>query len=108
MGLVLQIDIMLHDAGQSQRARWDHIDLKVDRSMFDLNVFAMVNLSRLLVPQFRRQEGGGKFAIMSSLAGKTALPFSATYCATKHALHVGNCLIYNFNITVEVISLGIL
>ena len=43
---------MIHNAGQSQRARWEHTDIKVDRDLFDLNVFSVVNLTRLILPHF--------------------------------------------------------
>ena len=78
---------MIHNAGQSQRARWEHIDLAVDKSMFDLNVFSLVSLSRCIIPIFMEQ-GGGAFAVMSSVAGKVGVPFSGTYTGSKHATHV--------------------
>ena len=31
-----QLDIMVHNAGRSQRARWEFTDLQVDKDMFDL------------------------------------------------------------------------
>lgn len=37
---------MLHNAGKSQRARWEHTHIDVDRDVFDLNVFSVVSLSR--------------------------------------------------------------
>ncbi len=82
---------MLHNAGRSQRARWEHIDLNVDREVFDLNVFSAVHLSRLVIPHFMAN-GGGNFALMSSVAGKAGVPFSATYTGSKHALHVGHAV----------------
>ena len=85
--LIFQISCVIHNAGQSQRARWEHIDLAVDKSMFDLNVFSLVNLSRLVIPHFIKQ-GGGNFAVMSSVAGKVGVPMSGTYTGSKHAVHV--------------------
>jgi len=82
-----QIDMVIHNAGRSQRARWDHTDLGVDRDLFDLNVFAPVNLSRLIMPQFHSQTGGGTFVIVSSLAGRFGVPFSGTYTGSKHAIN---------------------
>lgn len=82
-----QIDLMVHNAGRSQRARWDYTDLDVDKDLFDLNVFAPVNLSRLIMPQFHSQAGGGTFVIVSSLAGRFGVPFSGTYTGSKHAIN---------------------
>ena len=92
---IFQIDMVIHNAGRSQRARWDHTDLGVDRDLFDLNVFAPVNLSRLIMPQFHSQAGGGTFVIVSSLAGRFGVPFSGTYTGSKHAINV-SCLMYYF------------
>ena len=46
-----------------------------------------MNLSRLIIPHFLSR-GSGSFALMSSISGKTGVPFSGTYTASKHALHV--------------------
>ena len=61
--------------------------------MFDLDVFSVVHLSRLLVPMFESRPKGGSFLVNSSTAGKVGLPFSATYCGAKHALHVSEASI---------------
>ncbi len=53
------------------------------------NVFSVVSLSRLILPHFEAK-GRGCFALMSSTAGKVGVPFSGTYTASKHALHVKN------------------
>ena len=62
----------------------------VDRDVFDLNVFSVVNLTREVIPIYLKQ-GGGNFAVTSSLAGKFGVPFSASYTGSKHAIHV-SCL----------------
>lgn len=55
--------------------------------MFDLNVFSVLSLSRIAVKYFL-QVGGGHIVVTSSIAGVQPVPMSATYCGTKHALHV--------------------
>lgn len=55
--------------------------------MFDLNVFSTIALSRLVAKYFFKMNKG-HFVINSSIAGVVAVPFSATYCASKYALHV--------------------
>jgi len=80
------IDVIIHSAGRSQRARWEKVDIEVDRSLFELNVFSIVNLTRLILPHMREAEQGS-VAIMSSIAGKLGAPFSGTYSGTKFALH---------------------
>ncbi|KAG5893230.1 hypothetical protein JTB14_013392 [Gonioctena quinquepunctata] len=81
-----KVDILVNNAGRSQRAVWEKIELPVDRQMFDLNVFAVVNLSRVAVKYFI-EKGCGHVAVVSSLAGALDVPFSATYNATKRAIH---------------------
>ena len=41
-----KLDVLVHNAGRSQRARWEHTDMEVDRNIFELNVFSVVNLTR--------------------------------------------------------------
>merc|ERR1719431_2444530 len=77
---------MLHNAGKSQRARWEYTAIDVDKDLFDLNVFSVVNLSRCIMPHFLNRNSG-TFALMSSTAGKAGVPFSGTYTGSKHALH---------------------
>jgi dehydrogenase/reductase SDR family protein 7 len=80
------VDILVNNAGRSQRALFENIEMKVDKQMFDLNVFAVVNLSRLAVNYFN-EKGSGHVAVVSSLAGVFGVPYSATYTASKHAIH---------------------
>ena len=70
--ILFQINVMLHNAGKSQRARWEYTDLEVDKDVFNLNVFSVVNLSRCIMPHFM-ERNSGTFALMSSTAGKLPL-----------------------------------
>lgn len=84
-----QVDILVNNAGRSQRARWDDIELAVDKQMFDLNVFGVVNLSRVALEYFNKV-GQGHIAVVSSLAGVIPAPYSGTYTATKFSIHVSH------------------
>jgi len=77
-----KISIVLHNAGRSQRARWEHIDIQVDKDLWELNVLGPVALTRRIMPYFL-EKGGGQVAVMSSVAGKAGVPFSGTYTGTK-------------------------
>ncbi|XP_065201278.1 dehydrogenase/reductase SDR family member 7 [Planococcus citri] len=81
-----QVDILINNAGRSQRATWEQIELQVDREMFELNVFSNVNLSRMVSKYFLEGKGG-HIVLTSSIAGLMPVPFSPTYSATKFALH---------------------
>lgn len=87
------VDILVNNAGRSQRALFEYIDMNVDKQMFELNVFAVVNLTRIAVNYFN-EKGSGHVAVVSSLAGVFGVPYSATYTATKHAIHVGTHYYY--------------
>lgn len=83
-----KLDILVNNAGRSQRANWEEIDVQVDRDLFELDVFSLMHLSRLVVRYFLQQNGGkGHIAVTSSVAGIVPVPFSATYCAAKHAVN---------------------
>ncbi|XP_069688763.1 dehydrogenase/reductase SDR family member 7-like isoform X2 [Periplaneta americana] len=81
-----KLDILVNNAGRSQRAMWEDIELGVDREMFDLNVFGVIALSRIVVRHFQKKKEG-HVVVTSSLAGVKAAPFSGSYSGAKHALH---------------------
>lgn len=85
----------MNNAGRSQRAIWEEIELGVDHEAFALNVFSIISLSRIAVRYFN-QVGHGQIVATSSVAGIIPAPFSATYNATKHALHVSKYLLSGF------------
>lgn len=53
--------------------------------MFQLNVFALMNMTQLLLPHFATH-GGGHIVNIASQAGKISTPKSAIYASTKHAV----------------------
>ncbi|RXG61962.1 Dehydrogenase/reductase SDR family member 7 [Armadillidium vulgare] len=82
-----KLDVLVSNAGRTQRARWENIELEVDKTLFDLNVFSLINLARIVTRHFV-SVGGGRHVIMSSVAGVLGTPFSSSYAASKHALHL--------------------
>lgn len=83
----MQLDVLVNNAGRSQRAYWEDIDLAVDKEMFDLNVFSVLSLSRIALQYFMKQNKG-HIVVTSSLVGVKAVPYSASYTGAKHAIHV--------------------
>jgi len=83
------LDILVNNAGRSQRVKsWDSIDIKVDRELFELDVFSVVNLSRVIVKYFKSHKNSkGHIAITSSGAGLVPVPFSPSYCGAKFAIN---------------------
>jgi dehydrogenase/reductase SDR family protein 7 len=85
---------LVNNAGRSQRANWEEIDLTVDKEMFDLNVFSVLSLSRIAVQYFMKKNEG-HIVVTSSLAGVIPCPYSASYIGAKHAIHVSSYLKIN-------------
>lgn len=81
-----KLDVLINNAGRSQRGRWEHIDINVDIDLFNLNVFSVINLTRTVLPHMLSNKSGS-IAVTSSTAGKAGVPFSGTYTGSKHAIH---------------------
>lgn len=82
-----QIDVLVNNAGRSQRASFEEIDINVDEEMFRVNVFGPINLTRLVVNHWKQTNYKGQVAVTSSVAGVIPAPYSCTYSGTKYALH---------------------
>ncbi|XP_035706241.1 dehydrogenase/reductase SDR family member 7 isoform X2 [Folsomia candida] len=82
-----KLDILVSNAGMSQRAAWDEIEIDVDKKLFELNVFSVINLNRVVLKYFKANGNQGQLAVMSSLGGKVGGPNASSYAATKFALH---------------------
>ncbi len=81
-----QLDVLINNAGISQRSLAKDTDLEVDRRIMEVDFFGPIALTKLVLPRFIEQQSG-HFIVTSSVAGKHAVPFRTTYCAAKHALH---------------------
>lgn len=79
-------DVMIHNAGITQRSLAEETALAVDRQLFEVNFFAVVGLTKALLPAML-ERGSGQFVVISSLVGKIATPVRSGYSASKHALH---------------------
>ncbi|OXA62629.1 Dehydrogenase/reductase SDR family member 7 [Folsomia candida] len=81
------LDVLISNAGRSQRAAWPQTELAVDKDLFELNVFSLLNLNRIVVRHFLEVGRGGQLAIMSSIAAKMGVYHSGSYSGSKFALH---------------------
>ncbi|CAG2117737.1 unnamed protein product [Medioppia subpectinata] len=82
-----RLDILVSNAGRSQRAAFQDIEISVDKEIFDINVFGLIGLARVVLKYFLEQQIKGQFVVTSSAAGKIGAPQSSSYTGSKHALH---------------------
>lgn len=81
-----QIDMVVLNAGISQRSTADDTEMTATRRIMELNFFSTVALTRKVLPLFLKQQSGD-FVVVSSLAGKIGNPIGTSYSASKYALH---------------------
>jgi short-subunit dehydrogenase len=81
-----KIDIMYNNAGISQRAKTADTLFEVDKKIMDVNFFAPVRITKLLLPQMI-ENGGGTFVTTTSISGRFGFPLRSAYCSSKHALY---------------------
>ena len=80
------VDILINNAGISQRSLIMDTQLSVYKELMDVNYLGTVALSKALLPHFVKQNSG-HYVTVTSLMGKFGSPFRSGYCAAKHALH---------------------
>lgn len=80
-----QIDALVNNAGFGQYGLFEALSEAQIRKQFEVNLFGVMNVTRALLPHFRRQ-GGGVIINVSSGAGLFTLPMISLYCASKFAL----------------------
>ncbi|MGI9271013.1 MAG: SDR family NAD(P)-dependent oxidoreductase [Woeseiaceae bacterium] len=80
-----RIDILVNNAGYHQRGPFASIDAADLAQMIDVNLKAPIVLMRLALPHMR-DAGSGAIINVGSLAGRTPVPNSATYAASKAGL----------------------
>lgn len=80
-----KIDVMVHNAGVSQRSYIHDTDLEVYQSLMNVNFFSTVALTKAVLPHMIARQSG-HFIVMSSVAGKIGTIMRSGYNAAKHAL----------------------
>lgn len=80
------IDILINNAGVSQRSLIVATEFEVYQKLMEVNYLGTVALTKLVLPYFIQQQKG-QFVTVTSLMGKFASPYRSGYCGAKHALH---------------------
>jgi short-subunit dehydrogenase len=79
------VHVLINNAGVGLDATIEDSSLDDSRYLFEINFFAPLHLTQLVLPLMRAQ-GGGQIVQVSSIVGMRATPHSGIYCASKYAL----------------------
>jgi dehydrogenase/reductase SDR family protein 7B len=79
------VDILINNAGMTQRAKVAETDMAVYRLLMEVNCLAAVDLTKKVLPGMI-ERGTGQIVAVSSLMGKFSSPQRSGYAAAKHAL----------------------
>ena len=81
-----KIDVLVNNAGISQRSLVIETPIEVDRKVMEIDYFGTIALTKTVLP-YMVKNGGGYIAATSSISGKFGFPLRSAYSAAKHAIH---------------------
>lgn len=79
------IDLLVNNAGISQRSYCIDTDMSTYRKLFEVDVFGQIALTKLVLPAMITRKSG-HIAVTASVAGKVGVASRTAYCAAKHAM----------------------
>ncbi len=79
------IDILINNAGISQRSFASETNISVYEKLMSVDYFAPVAMTKALLPDMLARRSG-QIVTVSSIAGKIATPYRSGYSAAKHAI----------------------
>ena len=80
-----QIDLLINNAGLSQRSLCKDTELSVYQKLLDVDVMGQIALTKAVLPHMLERQSG-HLAVTASVAGKVGAPMRTGYCAAKHAV----------------------
>ena len=80
------IDIVMLNAGISQRTDVEETSMEMVRKIMEINYFAPVAIAKSLLPRMVGR-GCGKIAVTTSIAGRFGFPLRCGYSSSKFALY---------------------
>ncbi len=79
------VDLLFNNAGITQRSLAVDTDFSVYRRIMEVDYFAPMRLTQLVLPHMVAR-GSGHLSVVSSVAGKVGVPLRTGYCSAKHAV----------------------
>ncbi|KAF0121514.1 MAG: short-chain dehydrogenase/reductase SDR [bacterium] len=79
------ISVLINNAGYSIRGALEDVSIEAVRRIFEVNLFAMIRVTKACLPGMRRLRRG-TIVNLSSIAGKFTFPLGGVYASTKHAV----------------------
>jgi len=79
------IDVLINNAGYSQSGALETLDIDDIRRQFETNVFGLIRMCQLVLPEMRAK-GAGRIVNIGSMGGKLTFPGGGAYHATKYAV----------------------
>jgi short-subunit dehydrogenase len=96
-----RLDMLINNAGMAASALFDEFpNLCLFKHTVEVNFFGAVYCTYYALPYLKQSHG--RLVTISSLGGKSAIPYNTPYCASKYALHG-----FNDSLRMELYSHGV-
>jgi len=79
------VSVLVNNAGFSIRGAVEDVPLSSVRNVYEVNLFALIQVTQACLPGMRRLKRG-TIVNISSIVGKFTFPLNGVYSSTKHAL----------------------
>lgn len=101
-----QIDVLLNNAGYGQHGLFEATTAAQIQRQFAVNLFGTMEMTRAILPYFRKQKSGNIISVTSGV-GRVTVPLVSIYAASKFALE-GFCESLSFELAAQNIKVKII